>query len=99
MSSTAAVQPVLLTISDFCKRQQISQTTYCRLKKRGLGPREIDLGSNVIRIRPEDEAAWQHARAFPDATEAAEIANRAEARRSKGRWSASSKKHVSQRKP
>jgi hypothetical protein len=94
MSSVFESNTSLLTIREFCNRQKISQTTYCRLKRNGLGPREIDLGGNIIRIRPEDEVAWRAARAFPSGIEASAIRARNERRRSKGRWSASSEKHI-----
>ena len=50
------------TIPEFCRRKNISEPHYFKLRQRGLGPREVRLGRSV-RITPEAEAAWDRERA------------------------------------
>ena len=57
----------------------MSKTKYYALKKTSRGPRETNLGSRSI-ITPQDELAWQEARANPKGTEARLIAREAEQR-------------------
>ena len=49
------------TIPEFCCRHSISQSFYFKLKKLGLGPREMELGS-AKRISREAGAEWRRAR-------------------------------------
>jgi hypothetical protein len=46
------------TIDEFCKRHKISTAFYFKLRKQGLGPREIRLGSRVV-ISHEAGRAWR----------------------------------------
>jgi hypothetical protein len=48
-------------IPSFCKNNDISQTTYFSLKRKGRGPREIELDGRII-ITPEAEADWRRER-------------------------------------
>ncbi len=49
-----------LTISDFCKSERISLSTYHKLKKLGFGPDEIRIpGLSYIRISPEAYSRWR----------------------------------------
>jgi hypothetical protein len=49
------------SISEFCRRHNISHGTYYNLKNRGLGPREARAMSRVI-ITKEAAADWRRAR-------------------------------------
>ncbi len=49
------------TIAEFCKAHSISPATYFKIKKTGLGPREMRVGSRVL-ISRESAAAWRAAR-------------------------------------
>ena len=46
-----------LTIDDFCRRHQISRSTYYNMRAAGLAPREFIIGK-LVRISAEAEAAW-----------------------------------------
>ena len=48
----------LHTIPSFCQSNAISESGYYNLKRRGLGPREIEIGGTV-RITPEAERDWR----------------------------------------
>lgn len=45
------------TISQFCRRHNIGRTTYFKLRKLGLAPKEIRVG-RVVRIGGEAEREW-----------------------------------------
>src|SRR5579863_6009934 len=87
-------------IPAFCYRNDISPSTYHKLKKLGRGPREMVLG-RAIRISLEAEADWRRAREMPDDTEARLIAREREAReksaRKAGKASIASSRHISKR--
>jgi len=46
------------TIPSFCVSNAISESKYFDLKRKGKGPREIDLGGRTI-ITPEAERDWR----------------------------------------
>jgi hypothetical protein len=46
------------TILSFCASNQISESLYFALKRKGKGPREINLGGRTI-ITPEAERDWR----------------------------------------
>ena len=48
----------LRTIPAFCESNAISESKYHDLKRRGLGPREIELDGRIV-ITPEAEADWR----------------------------------------
>jgi hypothetical protein len=50
------------TIPSFCASNQISESLYFALKRKGKGPREIELLNKRILITPEAEADWRRAR-------------------------------------
>jgi len=58
------VPPAWYTIATFCKAHSISQATYFELKKNGLGPRELGIGSRRY-ITFEDAARWRAAQKEP----------------------------------
>jgi hypothetical protein len=49
------------TIAEFCRRHKISQSFFYELRKRGLGPDELRLGSRVL-ISHEAGRRWRAAR-------------------------------------
>jgi hypothetical protein len=49
------------TIPEFCDTERISLSFYYKLKRLGLGPREMELGK-AKRISPEARAEWRRAR-------------------------------------
>jgi hypothetical protein len=54
--------PVMaLSIAKFCAVHGISRELYFKLKRNGLGPREMHVGSRVL-ISVEAAAAWRRAR-------------------------------------
>jgi hypothetical protein len=53
----------------FRLRHWMSRSKYHRDKKEGRGPKETWYGPRTVIITPEDEAAYDRARANPDATE------------------------------
>jgi predicted DNA-binding transcriptional regulator AlpA len=87
-----------LTIPEFCAKKQFSEPFYYKLKAQGLGPREMRLGP-LVRISPEAEDEWDHARSNPVGEEAEEIARTAKAMQERGRSAAkkaiASPRHVS----
>jgi hypothetical protein len=55
-------QPVAFTIAEFCNEHRISVSHYYDLRKEGLGPKEMVLGSRRV-ISAEAAAEWRRARA------------------------------------
>jgi hypothetical protein len=49
------------TMSEFCVAHRIGLNTYYRLRKAGLGPDEIHIGTKVL-ITRESAARWRAAR-------------------------------------
>ena len=48
-----------LTIQEFCARERMSDTTYYKLKKRGLGPEEVRFpGMAFVRITAAARKEW-----------------------------------------
>src|SRR6266436_296304 len=90
------------SINDFCKRHRISRGKYFAMRKAGLGPVEMRLGPNLVRISAAADLAWQHARMNPTGSELAEIEQgKADlaARGSKaGRNAVKSPRHISKRR-
>ena len=54
--------PVAYTISEFCLEHKISPAYYYKMRKFGLGPREMILGRRRL-VSAEDAAAWRRDRA------------------------------------
>ncbi len=46
------------SVNEFCKRHGMSRSSYYDLKKKGLGPREMSLGSRAKRISRVAEKEW-----------------------------------------
>jgi hypothetical protein len=59
-----AVPRLALTIKDFCKAFNISQGFYYKLRRQGLGPREMRLGTRTM-ISLEAADRWRKAREEP----------------------------------
>jgi hypothetical protein len=60
------------SIAAFCQRKGISRSSYERLRKRGLGPKEMASSLHRVIITPEAEAEWDQARQAAVITEAAQ---------------------------
>lgn len=52
------VQRLGFTVNELCAAADISPSTYRRLKRKGLGPREMRLGTKIIRISPDAAEQW-----------------------------------------
>jgi len=83
-----AAEPLAFTIRGFCKVHGLSVASYYALKKLGLGPREMHLAGNLIRISAEAAAAWRKERENPKADEAKQLALLAEQRQERSRKAA-----------
>ena len=83
-----AAEPLAFKIREFCKAHGLSVASYYMLKKLGLGPREMHLAGNMIRISAEAAAAWRKERENPKADEAKELARLAEQRQERSRKAA-----------
>jgi hypothetical protein len=59
-----------MTIEEFCESFCISEGFYYKLKKQGLGPREMRIGTRTI-ISIESATAWGREHEFDGASEAA----------------------------
>jgi hypothetical protein len=98
--ATTAAEPLACSIREFCRAHGISVPSYYSLKKQGLGPVEMRMGS-LIRISTESAAAWRAARANPGEAEAEASAQTAEAMRARARRAAkrsvASPRHISRR--
>jgi hypothetical protein len=98
--ATAAAEPLAFSIREFCRAHGISVPSYYALKKQGLGPAEMRMGS-LIRISTESAAAWRRARENPSEAEAEASAQTAEAMRARARRAArrsvASPRHISRR--
>ena len=60
MPPSPAPLPPSLTIPEFCAGEQISEATYHKLRRDGLGPREMRYpGLKVVRISIAARDAWR----------------------------------------
>jgi hypothetical protein len=57
--ATSPLERVAFTVPEFCFRNNISAPTYQRLRKQGLGPKEMRFGLNGIRMSAQAERDWQ----------------------------------------
>jgi hypothetical protein len=57
--------PVAYTIAEFCYAHKISQASYYKQRKLGLGPKEMEFGRRRI-ISAEAAADWRRARVAAD---------------------------------
>jgi hypothetical protein len=83
-----AAEPLALTIRQFCNLHGLGIASYYKLKKLGLGPREMHLAGNLIRISVEAAGAWRNERENPKADEAKELARLAGQRQERSRKAA-----------
>jgi hypothetical protein len=95
--AVAAAEPLAYSIREFCRAHNIATCTYYGLKRDGLGPREMRMGS-LIRISTEAAAEWRRQRENPDAAEAEALDRGAEQRRERAITAVSKTEHVSKRK-
>ncbi|WP_439370971.1 hypothetical protein [Bradyrhizobium sp. DASA03120] len=90
-----------LTVSQFCRAESLSKSTYYSLRRRGLGPEErVVPGTRIIRITAEARTAWRERMAEFARSGAAQL--EAERRRElasmAGQIAARSPKHFSRRR-
>lgn len=87
-----------LTISQFCKLEGISRTSYHKLQRTGLGPTELRApGMTFVRVTPEARREWHERMATLQKQECAERERqrRSDASRRAGRKAAQSNRHIS----
>jgi hypothetical protein len=101
MGAAAESLVVDKTIKQFCRSHNISAASYYRLQALGLGPDVLHPpGTNIYRITPAAEAAWQERMAELARSEAAalEQARRVEQTSAAGRAAAASSAHISKQR-
>jgi hypothetical protein len=89
-----------LTRKQFCLAENISMSTYAKMKRNGHGPKETHYpGMTLVRIEPEARRKWKLEREKWDKTEAAflEEARRIALARAAGEKAATSPRHISKR--
>src|SRR5277367_5609892 len=59
-----------LTIKQFCEKHQLSLSLYHELQRCGQGPKEMRIGSRIVRISPAADRDWV------ERAEAGEVADR-----------------------
>jgi len=94
-TTRSGVERIAYTVPEFCFRNSISRPTYHRLRAQGLGPKEMRLGLNAIRITAEAERDWQRRMQEPRTDLEKRTAERAV---KAGDAAAKSSKHVSKKR-
>ena len=87
------------TVDEFCAEENISASTYYKLKRLGLAPAELMILPKVIRITPQARRDW-HAMVRARAQSAdiqLEVARKRELARVAGKRAAKSAAHVSRK--
>jgi hypothetical protein len=90
-----------LTRRQFCAAENISLSTYAKLKRLGQGPKETHFrGMTLVRITPEARRQWHEDNAKWNKSKAAELeeARRIAIASAAGKKAAESERHVSKRK-
>ncbi len=59
MTTTANVEPLSLTIAQFCKAHNIGRTTLYKLWKLGKGPAFFYVGRRTKRIPADEARRWR----------------------------------------
>jgi hypothetical protein len=70
MNDQAGVRASVFTREEFCKRNNISFSTFNKLQHQGRAPAMMRLGPLLIRITAEAEQEWRMAMQHPTGTEA-----------------------------
>jgi hypothetical protein len=89
-----------LSIRDFCKVEAMSVSSFYKMRKLGVGPREEQVpGTTIIRITPEARRDWHAMLAARQATQAAKLESERRDAHSKtaARAAARSPNHISKR--
>jgi len=88
-----------LLLPELCAVDRISLTTYFKMKKLGIGPRETHF-LDAIRVTPEDRRAWHRKLQKQHEKKSSQLAQerRNAMRRIAGRMAAASPRHVSKRR-
>jgi hypothetical protein len=84
------------SIDEFCRRQDISLSTFHKLQREGKGPRLMDI--SPIRISIEAEREWRAARDRPNDVASRKRDARVAAGRRAGELAVRSPRHVSKRR-
>ena len=93
------IEPIALTISEWCRAKGICIATYYKLKKLGLTPAELHIPGTIIkRITPEADREWIARMAELTKTKEykREAKRRTDLAKKAGKLAAKSSKHVSQ---
>ena len=101
MSQDDDLQKPSKTIPQFCEIENLSASSYYKLKRAGLAPDELHVpGTEIVRITATAYREWRERMATLARTKEAEIerARRAEQRRAAGKSAAVSSRHVSRRR-
>jgi CRISPR/Cas system-associated protein Csm6 len=88
------------TIEQFCEVENISISTYYKLKRLGLSPAELAILPKVIRITPQAHALWREQTMARATSEAAQLETerRRQLAKMAGERSAKSPAHNTQRR-
>lgn len=89
-----SLEKIAFTIVEFCFRNSISRPTYHQLRSQGLGPTEMRIGLNLVRISADAEREWQRRLQKPQRDFEARALERAV---KAGGAAAKSSKHISKR--
>jgi hypothetical protein len=90
-----------LTRKQFCVAENISLSTYAKLRRLGRGPKETHYpGMNLVRISPEARQKWHSENEKWNKSKAADLeqARRIALASAAGKKAAKSERHVSKRK-
>ena len=90
-----SLERIAFTIVEFCFRNSISRPTYHRLRSQGLGPTEMRMGLNLVRISADAEREWQRRLQKPQRDFEARAAERAV---KVGGAAAKSSRHISKKR-
>ena len=90
------------TIKQFCQAENLSLSSYFKMRRLGHGPRELHVpGTEIIRITPDAHREWREMLEELGQTKAADLERqrRSAQRRAAGASAAASPRHVSRQMP
>jgi hypothetical protein len=85
------------TIEEFCQAEKISAPTYYELRKKGLAPREMRMGGQLIRISHRARLDWHKKLESPTKATRAQAATLRERALHAVKRSVASERHVSRK--
>ena len=84
MGKTTELYEPSYTLASFCRAEDISEPTYCKLRAMGYGPEEMRYpGINIVRITHAARLAWQRMMQNPTGEHAAAVQRIAEQQKKK----------------